>query len=459
MNAPAEFFEESVDLDNLPWIVWVQLQPDALPMEYMDNLEEYLRDRFPEFAWRWEELLAPLPELTFQRTFFTLNSGELAELVERQAQDKRAGDATTVEPVTLQEFFSHYFLPLPSGDYAAYVAEALQGLEHIFARVQVQVPLPVQPAGGQPYLGGVDPVRDTVGINVRDVWGEVGGNGENTVIGVIEQCWALTHRDLTASNIATRRFPQIQPANNGKIQSAVVHAMADVGILAAAHNAIDFDGIAAGAAIRLVSSIRAKNGANVYDVADAITVITQMLPRGAVLLVEEQAETLWQGGVRLAPAERVAAVHTAIRAAVNSGVAVIEPAGNGDIDIDAMLTTGDSGAIMVGACADDGQHPSRLAGVLPSNYGLRVDCYALGEFVETLDLNNGTRPDYGGTSAASAIIAGAAAVVLSIAAAHGRTVTPPELRDWFRQLGADSLNPGVDRIGVMPDVGALIAQL
>lgn len=459
MNTPSEFFEESVDLDNLPWIVWVQLQPDALPTEYMDNLEAYLQDRYPEFAWRWEELLAPLPELTFQRTFFTLNSGGLAELVERQAQDKRAGDATTVEPVTLQEFFSHYFLPLPSGDYAAYVAEALQGLEHIFARVQVQVPLPAQPAGSQPYLGGVDPVGDTVGINVRDVWTEVGGNGENTVIGVIEQCWALTHRDLTASNIATRRFPPMQPANNAKIQSAVVHAMADVGILAAAHNAIDFDGIAAGAAIRLMSSIRTKNGANVYDVADAITVITQMLPSGAVLLVEEQAETLWQGSVRLAPVEQVAAVQTAIRAAVNSGVAVIEPAGNGGIDIGAMLTAGDSGAIVVGACADDGQHPSRLAGVLPSNFGARVDCYALGEFVETLDLNHGTRSDYGGTSAASAIIAGATAVVLSITAAHGRTVTPPELRDWFRSLGADSSNPGADLIGVMPDVGALIARL
>jgi hypothetical protein len=177
------------------------------------------------------------------------------------------------------------------------------------------------------------------------------------------------------------------------------------------------------------------------------------------LLVEEQAETLWQGSVRLAPVEQVAAVETAIRAAVNIGIAVIEPAGNGGSDIDAMLTAGDSGAIVVGACADDGQHPSRLAGVLPSNFGGRVDCYALGEFVETLDINNGTRSDYGGTSSASAIIAGAATVVLSIAAAHGRTVTPPELRDWFRQPGTESSNPVADLIGVMPDVGTLIANL
>ncbi len=455
MSIPAAFSEEYLDLDNLPWIVWIQLQPDALPLEYMDNLEKYLWEHYPDFANRWEELQAPLPELSFERTFFTLSAGELAELVERQEQDKHAA---IIEPVTLREFFSHYLLRVPSGEYAAFVAEALQGLDHIFARVQVQVPLPAQPAGGQPYLGGVDPIKDTAGINVRNVWTEAGGNGENTVIGVIEQCWALTHRDLAAS-IAPRRYPQVQPANNSKIQGAVVHAMADVGILAAAHNAIGFDGIAAGAAIRLISSLRTKNGANLYDVADAITVITQLLPRGAVLLVEEQAETLWQGSVRLAPVEQVAAVGTAIRAAVNIGIAVIEPAGNGGSDIDAMLTAGDSGAIVVGACADDGQHPSRLAGVLPSNFGGRVDCYALGEFVETLDLNNGTRSDYGGTSSASAIIAGAATVVLSIAAAHGRTVTPPELRDWFRQPGTESSNPVADLIGVMPDVGTLIANL
>ena len=455
MKTPTAFSEEYLDLDKLPWIVWVQLQPGALPLEYMDNLEKYLWERYPDFANRWKELQAPLPEISFERTFFTLSAGELAELVERQEQDRHAA---IVELVTLREFFSHYLLRVPSGEYAAFVAEALQGLDHIFARVQVQVPLPVQPACAQPYLGGVDPILDTAGINVRDAWTEAGGNGENTVIGVIEQCWALTHRDLAAS-IAPRRYPQVQPANNSKIQRAVVHAMADVGILAAAHNAIDCDGVVAGTDIQLISSLRTKNGASLYDVADAITVITQQLPSGAVLLVEEQAETLWQGSVRLAPVEQVAAVETAIRAAVNIGIAVIEPAGNGGSDISAMLTAGDSGAIVVGACADDGQHPSRLAGVLPSNFGGRVDCYALGEFVETLDINNGTRSDYGGTSSASAIIAGAAAVVLSIAAARGRAVTPPELRDWFRQPGTESSNPIADLIGVMPDVGTLIANL
>lgn len=448
MSTLTVFSEDYPDLDNLPWIVWVQLRPDALPPEYMDNLEEYLGERYPEFADRWKDVQAQLPELSFERTFFTLSTGQLAELAARQEQ-------ATVEPVTLQEFFSHYLLRVPSGEGAAFVAEMLLVLEHIFARVQVQVPLPVQPAGGQPYLGGADPVLDTAGINVRDAWTEAGGNGENAVMGLIEQCWALAHRDLAAS-IAPRRYPQVQPAD---LQAAVVHALADVGILAAAHNAIGCDGIAAGAAIQLISSLRTKNGAALYDVADAITVITQRLPRGAVLLVEEQAETLWQGRVQLAPVEQVAAVQTAIRAAVNSGVAVIEPAGNGGIDIDAMLTAGDSGAIMVGACADDGQHPSRLTGVLPSNFGGRVDCYAPGEFVETLAPNNGTRNDYGGTSSASAIIAGAAAVVLSIAAARGRTVTPAELRDGFRQTGTASSAPGVDRIGVMPDVGALIANL
>lgn len=447
MSLSAEFSTEYVDLDALPWIVWIQLQPGAIPPDYDDALEQYLWEQQPGFAESWRELQSVMPELTFERTFFTLSVGELAKLVEEQ-QD-------WVEPVQLEEIFAHHFLHVASRDQALYVADRLQWLENIFARVQVQVPLPVQPA--QPYLNGVDVIEDSVGVNVRNAWKEAGGNGEHAVIGVIEQCWALTHRDLAAS-IAPRQHPAVQPASNS-MQAALAHAMADVGILLAAHNGIDFDGIAAGAAIQLESSLRTKNGANLYDVADAITQIAQQLPRGALLLVEEQAETLWQGGVHLAPVEQVSAAHTAIRLATNLGVTVIEPAGNGGIDIDAMLPAGDSGAVMVGACAFDGQHPSRLAGVLPSNFGERVDCYAQGRFVETLSLNNGARNDYGGTSSASAIIAGAAAVVLSIAAAHGRTVAPTELRDWFRQVGVASANPPVDRIGVMPDVGALIATL
>lgn len=457
MDEPVEFSEAFVDLSTLTWIVWVELQSDVNAFEYSDGLEETLSDAYPEFAERWKELQAAIPDLTFERAFFTLSPSELAELVERQHSAERAPGEGTVEPVTLKEFFAHHLLRVPSGEEAVFVAEMLQGLEHIFARVQIQVPLPSQPAASQPYLGGVDPINDTAGINVHNVWPEAGGKGENVVIGVIEQCWALTHHDLLTS-IMPVKYPQVQPAYSLAMQR---HAMADVGILAAAHNAVGLDGIAAKAAIGLASSIRIKNGKYLHAVADAITAITQQSPGDAVLLVEEQAETLLQGMVQLTPVEQLAAVHTAIRAAVNIGIAVIEPAGNGGIDIDGLLSADDSGAIVVGACADDGQHPSRLAGVLPSNFGLRVDCFALGEFVETLDIGNSTRSDYGGTSAASAIIAGAAAVVLSVAAARGRTVTPVELRAWFRDAsqGVTSANPDADLIGVMPDVGNIVASL
>lgn len=461
MDRPAELSEdEIVDLSALPWIVWVELQRDVVSFEYRDGIEDALSDAYPEFAARWKDVQSIGPNVTFERAFFTLSPGELAELVERQSSAEGRRGESTVAPVALEELFAHHLLRVPSEEQAIEVAKALQGLEHIFARVQVQAPLPPQPASSQHYLDGVDLVNDTAGINVRSVWTSAGGKGENVMIGVIEQCWALAHRDLPAA-IAPRRYPQVQSANDLNMQRAIVHAMADAGILAAMHNNIHFDGIVAGAAIRLTSSIRTKNGVKLYDVADAIASLAQQLPAGAVLLVEEQAETLVQGRLQLAPAEQIAAVHTAIRAATNINIAVIEPAGNGGIDIDGVLSAVDSGAIMIGACADDGQHPSRLAGVLPSNFGARVDCYALGEFVETLALNNGTRRDYGGTSAAAAIIAGAAASVLSIAAANGRTVTPEELRNWFRDdsQGVASANPGVDRIGVMPDVGRLVANL
>lgn len=459
MDKPAESSaEENLDLSALPWIVWGELQRDAITFEYGDGIEDALSDTYPEFAEKWKELRNAIPDLTFERTFFTLSPGELAELVERQhAADTQHG---AVAPVALEELFAHYFVRASSGEQAVYVAEALQGLEHIFARVQIQVPLPRQPANSQPYLGGVDPINNTAGIDVHPAWTEAGGNGENVVIGVIEQSWALTHHDLQIS-ITPVRYPQVQPASNSTLQARLAHAIADVGILAAAHNGVAIDGIAAATTIRLASSIRTKNGKPLHNVADAITAITPQLPGGAVLLVEEQAETLWQGRIQLTPVEQLTAVHVAMRLAVTIGIAVIEPAGNEGIDIDALPTAGDSGAIIVGACADDGQHPSRLAGVVRSNFGQRVDCFALGEFVETLDVGQSTRSDYGGTSSASAIIAGAAAIVLSVAVAAGRPVRPEELRNWFRdaQWGVASANPSVDLIGVMPDVGRLVAML
>jgi hypothetical protein len=163
-----------------------------------------------------------------------------------------------------------------------------------------------------------------------------------------------------------------------------------------------------------------------------------------------------------------------IEFATNKGIIVIEAAGNGDLtrgqDLDEFVNEDgknildpqsddfkDSGAIIVGAASDSEDH-----GKTPSsNFGDRIDCYAWGNNVFTADnpLNqasdNTYTDDFGGTSPASAIIAGAAIVIQSVAEASGkRRVTPLEMRSILGKRRNGTASP--NRIGVMPDLKKII---
>jgi serine protease len=123
------------------------------------------------------------------------------------------------------------------------------------------------------------------------------------------------------------------------------------------------------------------------------------------------------------------------------GLVVIESAGDTNNQLDLVPST-DSGAIIVGASHND-------AGLSPMSYGhgSRVNCFAWGEGV--LVPNYGS---FGGTSAASAMVAGAAAAVQSIIASSLKfRLSPGALRAL---LSDPSINTkaGSPGIGVMPNV-------
>ena len=60
---------------------------------------------------------------------------------------------------------------------------------------------------------------------------------------------------------------------------------------------------------------------------------------------------------------------------------------------------------------------------------------------------------FGGTSGASAIVAGCAIVLQGIARARGTPLTPDRMRTLLSgPFNTPSNDPGVDRIGVMPDL-------
>ncbi len=143
-------------------------------------------------------------------------------------------------------------------------------------------------------------------------------------------------------------------------------------------------------------------------------------PLGHTLLLEVQRDLL--------PTEVDEADFDAIRLAAAQNVAVVEAAGNGGVDLDGYVVAetgrslsrsspqfGESGAILVGAARAALPHDRAPF----SNYGSRLDCYGWGETVTSCGfgdlagtaVTNYYTNSFDGTSSASPIIAGAAALV------------------------------------------------
>jgi hypothetical protein len=174
---------------------------------------------------------------------------------------------------------------------------------------------------------------------------------------------------------------------------------------------------------------------------------------------------------------------------------VIEAAGNGNVDLDGIPELKPHGpgfkesrAIIVGGShsALDPTGVGHDRWVLPtpppppfptpgSNWGSRVDCYAYAENVVTAGeplnpptaLLGGTGPndsyrsDFGGTSAAAAIIAGAALVVQGMhKAVKGAPLDPVNMRKALSTFGTpQGPKTAARKIGVMPNLKKIAGAL
>ncbi len=328
------------------------------------------------------------------------------------------------------------------------------------------------------------------GINAiaPTVWGAM-HDGANIGFGDIEGGWNLSHVDLP--NPAP-------PVFNTNVSTLQNHGTAVLGIVVGQDNTAGIVGIAPGATLRKVAS-HIRPGGIPSDMDNwAITpAILEMLSPGGlvagdVLLIELQ--TLGEAAIFRHPIEVAPEWFDAIRLAVGNGVIVIEPAGNGDTmgnarnldnwngDWDGKPTgrtlkkgnpASDSGAIMVSGCYSAVFPTAAHERVAHLNYGERVNCYAWGENVYTtgygaLREGPGTQDywytdGFDQTSAASAIIAGAALLVQEMhATSWGWRLSPAQVRNALedRTTGTKIVHPGgSSQIGVMPDLGMIAAKL
>jgi hypothetical protein len=424
---------------------------DYVELPYVDGVEKVIeREKLGPCA----ELLAAFPGLTFQRMYTAVEADELVKLAER-AQNL---DRTYRPP----NFLTYFIVECPPAGKPEALIAALSGWQTV-ENVYFDPPgdEPFVAAGDDPMWGNqgyLDPAPD--GIDAEYAWTFLGGDGAGQNVIDLERGWTLNHEDLVAKGGALL---------HGAIRDGSrAHGTSVLGELCAVDNALG--------CVEIAPNVNSVNAVSYWtsNRPDAIMAAIANLSFGDVLLLEAQLPV-----AGLPPIETLDAEFEAIRLATALGIVVVEAAGNGSTDLDGftnaagkfILNRGhvdfrDSGAIMVGAAGSTAPH-QRIA--MPAwswgtNYGSRIDCYAWGENVSTCHSDSGGATDlyrstFNGTSSASPIVTGAALIVQGLAEANlGYRFNPFQLRALLSNpaTGTPSANPPADKIGVMPDLRAII---
>ena len=438
------------DKERIPRRIIFQFH-DYIDLPYEDRIEIFIK----EFKiGPWEKLEKEFPGITIKRLFGAFSSRKITDLVKKATEQ----DAS-YRPANFFKYFAIECPPESNPEQLLKSISSWKAVKKAYIDLISTEPL-VNPAddprsGNQGYL---DPAPN--GIDARYAWTVLGGDGANVNVIDFERGWTLDHEDLAAQG-ATLLHGTIRDGSRA-------HGTAVLGEICAVDNTRGGIGIAPNiASINVVSYWNS-------DRLSALLSAIANLSFGDVLLIEAQlAEPV--NGWNLMPIEALDAEYAAIRLATALGIVVVEAAGNGGKDLDLYIDESgkaifnrtsadyrDSGALMVGAASSNSPH-TRMGF---SNFGTRIDCYAWGENVDTCfsdSLGSTTiyTVTFNGTSSASPIITGAATLVQSIAQSIlGYRFKPFKLRAILsdKATGTLSNNPSSDRIGVMPDLRAIIRK-
>jgi len=464
-----------------PPLVTVRFRADATP-PWDSGSTAWLRERFVH---EFEVLEALFPGIEVVPLFEGVPESTIAELVargERLWQDWRPA-----------RFLSMFVVRLPrrvrwSPD-AQVSSDELRALllRHLpVDRISLETklaPLPVKDGADitsvdMPHL---DPQEQ--GLDVEAVWSLPGGKGAGELLADVEQGWHTAHPEFSGitANVLPGGLEVVAAKPHGTMALSVAVARKDLkGVV----------GVAPLVPEVVLSSEMRLSGEAVTEAAimDAIVDLTKAgRSPGGVLLLEVQKEVkefdaAFPAGV-MGPCEMKVEVFEVIQLAVANHIIVVEAAGNGsenaalmksvDLDVLTTLLHGDSGAIVVGQSRWDGV----AAGHAAIDYactGKRIDCFGWGFLVPAASVVTATipytpayTPYFGGTSSASAMIAGTVLVVQGLVrngAAGAISYLPPMqmralLRDRTPGINTPLGDGQTELIGVLPDLQKLATQL
>ena len=326
---------------------------------------------------------------------------------------------------------------------------------------------------GDPAAKDLTPFQDYRGaMGIGD-----GVRGGGVTVADVEYEWRPRHVEFAGLGLATPAPNNLDPAYR-----SAEHGTAVLGILVGSPDGQGVSGLVPDVDVRPISpfSANAENPSGAYNPAAAVRTATQQLGRGDVLLIELQAIVDVEGrGPTYGPIESIGSVRDAIRAAVDKGIVVVEPAGNGNMDLADMgvsylqgqTAPGHSGALIVGAGGSDqaATGPSSRRRAAGSNYGSRVDLQGVGVGVVTSGYGDGLggaddrayTSCFDGTSSASATVAAAVAALQSGAKAQnaGAALTPGQVRSLLLETGLTQTEQEDGVIGPRPQVDLALARL
>ena len=318
------------------------------------------------------------------------------------------------------------------------------------------------------------------GIGATDVWSLPGAKGSGVKICDIEGAWNLRHEDLPAGIqlIGGAMLPGLDWRNHGTaVLGEMVSAPSSKGCVGISHQA------------RPMVHSAVING--VFNLAQALVNAASQLRAGDVILIELQAPGPTGKYVAM---QYWGDIFSAIVAATQKGITVVEAAGNGNENFNLAVyqNTGlqkDSGAIVVGAGVPpanafdfdgDGGFGAAYQGFgVPrsrawfSNYGRIVNVQGWGFHVATLgygDLQGDASENkwytirFSGTSSASPIVTGAAACIQGRAKAkNGAALAPAKVRGILMATGTpQEAGPGVplsQHIGPLPNLAEAMTKV
>jgi subtilisin family serine protease len=377
--------------------------------------------------------------------------------------ERAAGERSTGR--ALADLNLYYLLTLPDNRHAALnaaVCDALNTLDF------VEIAYPVPPAYDPVNCVDLTPTTPSfvasqdyreaapTGIDVQAGWdAHPAARGiKDFWIVDVEQGWNVDHEDIDIDFEDVLNGPY-----DGEKRD---HGTAVLGEINACDTGTDYGmiGIVPRAQIKMVDWNLEPTFAEAFDIA------ASHLAPGEIYLIEIQTSV----GGRLVPMEYYQAEFDAIAAHTARGIVVVEAGGNGGEDLDDPFYGGrfdrdirDSGAILVGAGTPVAHSPEWF-----TNYGSRVDCQGYGSNVRTTgygDLWSSGIDQYytdtfSGTSSASPIVTGAAAIVQLLSGAlNGRTLTSMQIRDLLSTWGTPQGEPSSKHIGPLPDLAQIVTHL